>query len=524
MSDSAPERMPIEQHEHDIIIVSDLHLANGYSQRQGRFDQREDFFYDAAFRRFLHYLIEQGQQRQRPQRLILLGDLFEFLQTDNRPFDRNGLPDPSEPVYHDSEVQDFLHKRKPFNGLSTSPAASIWRLERIARGHPEWFKALGEFLQADQGHRIDITLGNHDIEMIWPEAQQRLVDIICAAVDDASVGARIHFYPWFIYEPGLFYAEHGHQYDSLNSFATQMRPTLPPQRSADGSIDWNAPGPQLIELPLGSFFVRYVFNALESRDSFADNIRPRSRYVVWTLRNRPVHALVTLFYQVRLLTRVLRKTSPLSEREHRQRREHYQQTLVRPYSQQTGLSPEQLVAIDNLAAIPSMNSRLKQAQQVLVEPLLPLLTLFAPLALVYQALRRVRSTVRALAAFCLGVVALLYRERNIFRPPAEPDNVLRDTARAIDTILRQGGGAGARFYVFGHTHHAEVFPLNDGDAEPRYINSGTWTPIIDPNAQLLRGVIQLNVVRILRLVDTYGLAELLQWDDAAGRLDRVPLI
>ncbi len=527
MSDPTPDRMPIEQREHDIVFVSDLHLANGYSRTTGRYDAREDFFFDAEFHRFARYLAAQGQARQRPQRLILLGDVFEFLQIDGRPFDKKGLPEPAHPAYQDKEVQDHLKRRKPFNGLSTNQRATVWRIERVARGHAEFFRALGEFLQADPQNRLDVVIGNHDIELTWPGAQQRFKELIEEQVKTPGLSAAIHFYPWFIYEPGLFYAEHGQQYDTLNSFATVMEPILPPNRAADGTLDWDNKGPidsQLVELPLGSFFVRYVFNHIESGDSFADNVRPVTRYVAWALRNKPVRGLLTLFYQGQMLVKVLRKASGLSAGELTDRRQHYQRSVVAAYAPKTGLALDTLVAIDQLAAIPSMTSRWQQARQIVLDPLMPLLLVFAPIALMFTALRRMRNTLRAFLAFAAGLLGLLYRERATFRPPAEPENQLRDAARQIDAILRRDTGAGARFYIFGHTHKAEVFPLQPNLDEPRYLNTGTWTPIIDPATQLLRGTVQLNFVQILRNDNGYELAELLYWNDGAGRPQLVPLV
>src|SRR5437660_938439 len=42
--------------DRDVVIVSDLHLSAGYDERLDAFDRNEDFFYDAAFARFLEHL------------------------------------------------------------------------------------------------------------------------------------------------------------------------------------------------------------------------------------------------------------------------------------------------------------------------------------------------------------------------------------------------------------------------------------------------------------------------------------
>src|SRR6188474_2953111 len=104
----------------DIAIVSDLHLCAGYDERTGAFSRREDFFYDGAFARFLAYLRRRAEQERRLTRLVILGDLFDFLQVD-----------PFEAGSDDSAVD-------------TSTGATIGKLARVARGHRELFAALGD--------------------------------------------------------------------------------------------------------------------------------------------------------------------------------------------------------------------------------------------------------------------------------------------------------------------------------------------------------------------------------------------
>ena len=79
------------------------------------------------------------------------------------------------------------------------------------------------------------------------------------------VSSQIEFCPWFYYEPGLIWVEHGNQYDGINSFDYFLFPYLPNSKE--------------LMLPSGSFFVRYLFNKVEQIDPFADNIRPLSRYL-----------------------------------------------------------------------------------------------------------------------------------------------------------------------------------------------------------------------------------------------------
>ena len=41
--------------EHNLLVVSDLHLSEGLDSVSGKFYHQEDFWFDDAFARFLRY-------------------------------------------------------------------------------------------------------------------------------------------------------------------------------------------------------------------------------------------------------------------------------------------------------------------------------------------------------------------------------------------------------------------------------------------------------------------------------------
>jgi hypothetical protein len=233
----------------DIIIVSDLHLSTGYNRRTGTYSRREDFFYDAAFARFLDYLRGRDASGDR-LRLVILGDLFDFLQVD-----------PAGP-----------HKTP--QDLDRSDTMTRARMDTILQGHPLFFQALGRFVAT--GIPLEVVPGNHDIEMIRASTQQYFKQLLAQAAGDPKAAEGVTVYPWIYYVPGLLYAEHGQQYDKINSFATVLQPYEPRE-----PLD-----PDAIDQPLGSYFVEYLFNRVEDVDPFADNIKPPTRYLAWA----PTHS------------------------------------------------------------------------------------------------------------------------------------------------------------------------------------------------------------------------------------------
>jgi hypothetical protein len=70
------------------------------------------------------------------------------------------------------------------------------------------------------------------------------------------------------------------------------------------------------------------------------------------------------------------------------------------------------------------------------------------------------------------------------------------------------------FYVFGHTHHAEVIPLSP-EAHPYYVNSGSWLRGPDSPHRLASPVYPF--IRIERQASLPPIAQLMRWDDGEGR-------
>lgn len=465
----------------DIVIVSDLHVSSGYNRRTGTYDRNEDFFYDAAFGRFIDSLIRRSQTEPRRWRLVILGDFADFLQ----------VPTPANRTA----------------GLTSSATATA-KLEVIARGHAELFAALARFIHA--GHLIDMVIGNHDIEFIWPEVQARFKALVSEQVGQ-DVSANINFYPWIYYVPGMVYAEHGQQYDRVNSFTTLLQPFLPSR-------------PNVLELPLGSFFVLYLFNYIERIDPFADNVRPVTRYLLWALRVHPIVALSTLGYHVRFFFRVLRKTSNLTAAEQAARRESYRREALQAYAAEIGLPADLIDELDRMAAVPALSNRWRQLEALLFGPLLSSLPTLAAFAALYQALQRLRPGTRSFVTLLSGLLGLVWRERRLLRPATQSGSYMWVAAQQIHQRLTRVG-ADVPAYVFGHTHTAEQAPFAQNDEAPRYFNTGTWTPLVPQAFELLGTRERFTLVQITRdPTDQIAIARLLVWNDAAGRAEPLPLL
>lgn len=467
----------------DIVIISDLHLSAGCDPRTGTYHRNEDFFYDDALGRFLDSLIAQIEDSSRSWRLVILGDFVDFLQ-----------------VTLDDE---------PGPGV-TSSEASAKRLERIGQGHPQAFAALARFVAA--GHLVDIVLGNHDIELIWPDVQATCRQIFAGlGLAEREIAARLTFHPWIFHVPHVLYAEHGQQYDGINSFATLIAPFLPDQK-------------ELIELPLGSFFVRYMFNYIEQIDPFADNVKPPTRYVGWALRNHPVLGLMSTYKYAQFFVRSLPKTSKLSEEQQQARRQAYVRDVVSAAASQIGLPAATLAAIDGLAAIPALANLRSQLGAIVFRPLVPAIVVVSGGLGLHWLVQHLPNRARWFTRIATALAALTWRERRMLQPTTDNRDYLLATTRKIHALLKETGDEVPN-YVFGHTHGAARSLLGDEQDSPHYFNSGTWTPIVPETFSLLTARELFTFVQITHDTASGELSSrLMLWNDAGGRAEPVPLL
>ena len=283
------------------IILSDLHLAAGYSPQTDTYERTESFFHDAAFAHFLQSIIAQAAQEDALVHLLLLGDLFDFLRV---------APIPGGKIYPPD----------------TSEVATLQKLERIAAGHPVFFQTLGAFVAA--GGRLDILPGNHDIELIRPSAQTRLIELIAGSSNLSSMSQQVTFFPWIYYVPGVFYAEHGQQQHELNAFKTLLTP-------------YRRHHPEQIELPLGSYLDQYLF-----KPSRPKNLPPVPA-PSFTRRLQAVGVALRHFSRLFSAPQAVRAA--------------YHEQVLKPYAAEIGLNAPLLVALDDL----SQGSPLSLARRII---------------------------------------------------------------------------------------------------------------------------------------------------------------
>lgn len=496
--------------EHNLLIVSDLHMSEGLDPKSAKFSRLEDFLCDDAFARFLRYhekVREQSRLGGRPWLLIINGDLFDFLQVVSLPEEGRLLR-----TVRGVESRKELRINEQDYGLGTTAEESEWKLKRIAQGHERFFAALGWFVA--HGNHVAVIKGNHDVEFHWDKVQERFVKQVgrgytrerllleCGPpVTSEELEARIHFYPWFYHEPGRVYVEHGCQYDAANHFRDYLNPVLPDD-------------PERIELPWGSLFVRYLFNKIEDVHPFADNIKPATRYLAWAFRKDPTGMAELLVTRgcvfLRALWNVTRKTVASALCSARA------QDLPRQQSGPVPLPPRVTHKIAALAQRRVDASWQEWAGSGIRGLLSVLVALIAIIFLLLAGLALTRGLGWMTVAY-LGAAVLAYSlHRALERCFAYffGHSYLLGVARELEQILEPAHSV--RYIILGHNHQAAVERLE----RAWYVNTGAWVPVYEREGPV-EGREELVFFRLAW--EHRGAPELLRWDDAAGAPARAML-
>jgi UDP-2,3-diacylglucosamine pyrophosphatase LpxH len=230
------------------IIVSDLHIGAGPPTGG---NPLEDFTLDEEFAAFLTGVSAESEQGGADVELILNGDTFEMLQVPH--------------VDHFDPAEAY----PPEHYHSSLEANSARKMTLIIRGHPAFFEALREFVRPGPPQRcVTFVKGNHDLDLHWPEVQERIRQALDARGDRAPL---LSFVERCIRREGI-YVEHGNQYAERVDQVRDM--TEPHDPSRPGQLDY----------PPGSWFVMDIFNEIERERYWVDGVKPITALIWFALK------------------------------------------------------------------------------------------------------------------------------------------------------------------------------------------------------------------------------------------------
>jgi UDP-2,3-diacylglucosamine pyrophosphatase LpxH len=424
-----------------LLVISDLHLGEGL-RLDG--DATSDPRTDTALIDFLeHYRARRpGDQ---PWRLVVNGDAIDFIAVHLMP--------------HEAGVVAGLHPDDHRYGLGSREHAAAVKLEHVLLRHAEVFRALAAFVA--YGHELAMVRGNHDVELYWPEVQRRIRDSLAAAWaadprrsepgtrSPDAVRAAVSFHDWFVYEPGLAWIEHGHQYDPYCSFDHVLEPL-------DGWDD--------IETNIDSAIVRYVANRFVGLMNEHWG-RGFWGYLRWVSALGTEKALSVIGGYRAMCSRLLSDRlahwwapERLSERRLRHR------TRITALAKHARITRDRLEALHELRVRPIRAELARVVRAVMLDRLAVLLLspwlVVLPLLVVpfvwWPAAVAVTGTLVILSAWAAAAD----------REPSDPRHSMRSVSRRIHAL------AEVPVVVFGHSHDAVAIEQPGG----WYFNTGAWVP------------------------------------------------
>jgi UDP-2,3-diacylglucosamine pyrophosphatase LpxH len=501
----------VEQEECNLVIISDLHLGEGYLQNRRAYARAERFFSDEAFMNFLEKIHTENiafakSAPPKPLKLIINGDFLDFIRTKSVPddherrlfcryFHRLGL------MQREDEFE--IQPQENVYGLRTEPHKSVWKLYRICQGHPLVFEALTQFIA--HGNRLVIIKGNHDLEFFWQAVQEEFIKLLAAnwpSGNGRPCSARqrctrirpfVEFCQRAYIVENQIYIEHGHQYHPI----TRVEKPLLNERE--------------LYLPPGSIFNRYLVNAIDHLAPFVTYIRGTFEVVRALILSHRWRALRLLMRHFPIATKMLL---------HGHRGvaftlfvEVFPYLFAILYAGFALFLPLIWQAYSNW-----LIQHTGAAGEFFISRWFLNLTLgiglFGFLRLITQFLSGRNLTFRLKEAFATA-------QARITNGAGDVDNHGRlDQPRlhGLKKTIRRARQSVKKFLILGHTHQPTVQPL---DENWWYINTGTWIPVIEHGYNPIHAKITLTFVYFKRRANGSFDFDLRFWNDDKGRSERL---
>lgn len=419
-------------------IISDLHLCEAQPVNLKfplwkKFKTRP-FFFDDVFDQFLHHIEEKSQGQ--PIELILNGDIFDFDSV---------LSIPEEPVFY----VNWLERHR---GLYPKSEKSTYKMSVILRDHAAFVSSLREFIL--RGHRAVFVIGNHDLELHYPEVQQEVLHSL--NLPDDKRGS-VRFVEWFYVSNKDTLIEHGNQYDPYCMCEDPVNPFVRGYNYVT------------LKLPFGNLACRYIMNGMGFFNPHVDSnyIMSMKEYIVFFLkyiwRAQPGliltwfwGALVTLYYSfVDRLASPIRNPLKIEDR-------------VLNIAEKSNADPRMVREMKELFVAPAASSPFLLARELWLDRAF---FIFIAFFLIFELFVFIRSVFDIsffwafIPLFLLVPFFLFYSKSvtSLVSSYKEPDDRVLAMASAITKTSR---------IVYGHTHHTRHEII--GSVE--HLNSGCWSP------------------------------------------------
>ncbi|MEZ4316137.1 MAG: metallophosphoesterase [Myxococcota bacterium] len=425
--------------EHNLLVISDLHLGEDLNSGPHAPPGSAESPVSQTERALTAFLVHYTAFRQEglPWRLVCNGDMVDFLSV---------ALSPEEAGIEGTEDDRTF-------GFGATCVAARAKLVRVIERHHAFFVALARFV--GRGNEVHLVVGNHDAELHWEAVQADIsaaLDRIWQAETGSSdlVSPRVTFHPWFYYDPGVAWIEHGHQYDPFCSFEDLLAPEDPDN-------------PQSLEENLGTAAMRYLGNHLPvNPDATADLSFVEYLHLIMNARHDDAfkfaggYAAVVRALGSQWLKRFRDPEKFKARREQRKAR-------MREIAVSVGLRAGTLERLHRLRRPPVYLDFLAFIRSVMLGRLLTTVALLALIPFLMPLLAFPYNVGFAFVGVVL--VALIHVWLASGRDNVDPTEQMRKVAGKIRRIVR------APVVVFGHSHIPLAHRLLGNGW---YFNTGSW--------------------------------------------------
>lgn len=464
---------------HNILVISDIHLGEDLKPTASPTLSSQLAIVERKLIQFLrHYARTRFDGK--PWRLVVNGDMIDFLSVYLAPGEELAGRTPEEHVF----------------GLGRRPRVAIAKLEHVFDRHRNVFRAMASFLAA--GNRVELIAGNHDAEIQWSPVQdafreemRRTWEVMPEAARPTAPSAeviaeRIAFHPWFFYEPGVVWIEHGHHYDENCSFEFSLAPGHHETREIISNVD--------------DATCRYVTNVIPDANPHGQENWSAFGYVAWarSLGVRGSMRLASCYYKASAKLIGLwhgHSRDPVAREARRERHRERMRALCEHWS----ISEETLDAVDQLRRQPVFTNLWRLLALLMIDRVIVGAVALVATMVAVAALPLLWALLTGVGVVGSAWMAARWLARGRCVDPVGP------LGEMPERILQH---VNARYVVFGHTHTPVVQPLADGAA---YMNTGTWFPTERPG--LLRAFTHV----VLKINADGAQGALCQWRDGASR-------
>lgn len=419
-------------------VVSDLHLCEA-EPIHPQFPlwkkyKTKAFFFDQEFKAFLELLGKKSEGQC--VELILNGDIFDFDSVTSVP---------EAPPYRVS----WLERRR---GLYPQAEKSCYKLERILEDHSLWLNSLRDFVL--KGHRVVFVIGNHDVELHFPQVQELLVQKFSLPAEQKK---QIVFTDWFYISNQDTLIEHGNQYDPYCVVEDPIHPFVEQFNKVE------------VKLPFGSLTTRYLINGMGFFNPHVDTNYLMSakeyakfffRYIV---RVQPLLMWTWLWSSMVVLIQSsldrMRSTikDPLALED-----------KVEDIARRANATPRMVRELYQLSVAPASSQPLTIMKELWLDRALLVGLTFFIILQVFIFIRAVWSV----SFFWMFIPLFLFLPFFIFYSRSVSSSVMEFKEPREQTLTLASMIAKVHRVVYGHTHLARHEII--GAVE--HLNSGTWSP------------------------------------------------